>query len=458
MNISSLNIFKKTPIIEEKKPSKGQFLSLIESAQKADHQIYTEKKLTPFYFNVNANLPSILDIITAPYHIFTTVINIPKEKLKKISVSLEHAHFNLLIQTANFLSAIITPLLYLGSFCGIVIVETGVIVPILIGLGFITSCVEIFVNATHLYQQNKFLKAFNLKTLKSFSDTSTIFSKEKLMKSLSSLITSIKKEDIFNDKNYQKNLLESLDKINTDLKNNPEFTLPQAKRRLKVLLKKFKKELITAKMEALERKFFSITSKNKLKIQPLCEKYYDKLNYPSALHHSFSLIQDVFREKKIHLANRVQPQLALNLINNYKDILKNLKSKSSKNQSHGIRNGLILLKRANYNASIKKQVHITNIVLFGLAMSSYALPAILPLAPLIPIALFIAVTVIYYFNSFRINAILNSKSYTIDWKNCYPTWTITLVSKIHSLGCKIHSLFTPKESLPSIPNAVPLTL
>lgn len=456
MIISKITKDLNFPQIEENKPSKKEFLSLIETAQKADHQIYTEKKLTPFYFDTNANLPSIFNLISSPFDIISTIIHIPKEKLKKISISLEEAHCKILSQAINFLSAGITPLLYLTTFFGLAI-KTTISVPLILGLGFATSVIEIIINSAHLHEQNKFLKTFNIKALKIFSNATTSFSKESLKKSISLLIAEVSKDNTFNDSDYGKNLVDVLTKMKQSIKADPNRPLAEIRDDLRLLLNTFRKEFVEIKIKSLEKKFFSINEARKEKTQSSCEEYYEKHSYSEALYHGCSLVQDLFRAKKVHLANRVQPWLALEMIQTHQEILKNLKSKTRKTQELGIESGLALLERAQYNASIKKQVHITNIVLFGVTLLSYALSVIFPVIAAIPIVSFITSFSVYYFNSFRINGILNSKSYTVDWKNCCPSWMITLAEKIHSLKTKHYPSVNKNDSQHPIPYAVNIT-
>lgn len=458
MHVLNNSISKYTPKIEERKPSKEEFLSLIETAQKTDHQIYTEKRLSPFSFDTSANLPGLFNLVTAPYDIISTLTKIPQEKLKQVSVSLERAHYKMIAHMINFIGAAITPLLYITVFCGITALEIAFVTPVLFTLGLTISIMEIYVNARDFHKQHKFLKTIDLTLLKKFSQATIAFSKERLNEAISSLIKRINTEDIFANKDYKKQLLEDLRMLQKKLKENPETNFTEAKDQLKDMLNNFKKEFVTEKIELLDSQFLSIGGSLKKTLMDECEKHYHKYSYSKALHYSFSLTQDVFEERKILLANRVQPWLALKIISNYKSILSDLKSDDLSKQQSAADQGLELLERVHYNASIKKHVFMTNIALFGLIIASYIFSAVVPVGPIIPIALFGGATVIHSINSSRINGMLNSQTYKVEWKNYLPAWIKSLASKIDALGCKIHFLFNKAKPHSILHSVEKLTL
>lgn len=421
-------------------PTEEKYIALIQAAQKADHKIYSEEKLKNTAFGLNADLPGALKLITLPYSIVCTIVHITQECLKKVSVSLNESKYKLASQILNFFHAALVPIMYLSA-AGLFVIEGCGLFVTANALVLCVSALEIASNAFAVYKHHQFFKTFNLKVLHQFSSLTSALTPQQLHIQLPKLIEALKNKDKSDQVDYQAQAIEQLQQLHTQLLSNPEqFT--DIRIQIAEIFSSFKKEFVTHKMHTLEKQFFALNDQEKASIINKCRKYYKHCDYPEALHHGFSLVQDTFKEKKILLGKRVQPWLALQMTNSYKNIIEQLSSASESECLKGIDEGIALLERACYNSSLKKSVAITNIILFSL-ISAYAILSLLSLTnPVSAVISIILTPVIYYFNSFRIRAILNSRTYDIDWKNCCPMWLRNGASKIHSW------LFKKQEAAP----------
>ncbi len=417
------------------KPSLQTFEAIAKAAMKVDHQIYSKKKLTPFHFSLNAALPSIFDIIIAPYNMITTLTSQAKEKLKTVSVSLEESHWQLAANTLHFINGILTPLSYL-SIIGVYTIHLTILTPILFAAGFVLSSLELGINALNLYRQSQFFNKIDCALLKKVEKLPSIKNQKKLKKTISSLISHLKtlQPNASLTISHQK-LLQDLEV----LQYNPD--------QLQDLLPSLQKFTVEYLLDSLNKYYLSINPKSQEKILWKIQKNYHEQEYPTALHSAFSLIQNVFTEKKILLANRIQPWLVLDISKKYHPIRAKLNSTNKTEQEDGTKKGLELLHRINYNAKLKQTVHIINIALFAITIASYFLS---PFNSLIPIVFFIVTTLVYVANHMIINGYLdNEKSYSFHLMNCLPTWCSSALSKIQSC-------FSPKNTTTAV-TAVNLT-
>lgn len=400
------------------KPSLETFEAIAKEAMKVDHQIYSKKRLTPLNFSLNAALPSVFDVITAPYNIIKTLTIRAQEKLKAVSVSLEESHWQLAANTLHFINGALTPLSYL-SLIGIYTMHLTVLTPILFIAGFFLSSVELSINAQNLYRQSKFFDKIDFSLLKKVEKLPSIKKPKEFKKAINSLISHLKPlHPHASLTTSHQNLLQDLEAI--------EYQ-PDQLQSLFPSLQKFTVEYL---LDSLHENYLSINPKSQEKILSKLQKYYHKQQYPTALHSAFSLIQNVFTEKKVLLANRIQPWLALDVTKKYNPIREKLNATDKTEQEDGTKKGLELLHRITYNAELKKTVYITNIALFAITIASYFLS---PFNSLVPIAFFIITMLVYGANHMAINGYLdNEKSYNFNLMNCLPAWCNSALSKIQS--------------------------
>lgn len=297
----------------EAKPSLSEFLSLIEEATKADHQIYSTQKLAPLRFGLNANLPGIINFFRAPYYLITTLAAYLKGKIHKTVKSLKASNKKMTSYFLNFVQATITPLAYLITIAGGVSLGLTILTPVALLLTFVVSCLEIYVNSKHFFAQKKFLKAFDLSVLKEFSQAPTLLTRHELIKTLGSLINTITEESPCSNKHYQNHLISVLHEIRLELKQSI-LSLSDAKKELAELLPEFKRAVVVKKLQVLEKNFFTLSEKTKSSLLGKASQHYIQYSYSEALYHSLSGVQEAFTAKKIFLAGRVQPWFTLKIL------------------------------------------------------------------------------------------------------------------------------------------------
>ncbi|MEI8300311.1 MAG: hypothetical protein WCG10_01695 [Chlamydiota bacterium] len=400
-------------------PSLDSFKTIAKEAMKVDHQIYSKKRLSPIEFSLNAALPSIFDAISAPYKIIKTLTSLAKEKLKTVSVSLEESHWQLAADSLHFINGLITPLSYL-SIIGIYTTHIAVLAPLLFITGFVLSSIELGINIQNFYRQYDFYNKTELSLLKKTEELSSVQNTKTLKKTINSLIKHLKthlpREAL---RTTHQSLLQTLE------------TLQQNPNQLQNLIPSIQKLTIEYLLDSLHDIYLVINEKSQNKILHKIQEYYRDQKYPTALHSAFSLIQHVFAEKKILLAKRIEPWLALDVTKKYTPIREKLRATDKSEQEDGIKQGRDLLLRISCNAEIKKKVCITNIALFAITLASYCLS---PLSSIIPIFFFIATLSIYTANHMIIYGYLNSeRPYDFHFINCLPKWCTAAASKIQSL-------------------------
>lgn len=414
---------------EEAIPSEEEFLTVIRSAQKADHQIYTKKEqLAPISFGLNASLPSAFNLFALPVQLCQSLTRVLHKPFKKLSCTLEESCVQLTSQTLNLCSSLMLPLLYLGTLGLIIAHRVGItVIAQLFAISY--AGLEIALNIYHLYKDYQFSKTFNLSLLTHLTQLTSSLSIHHLRASIQHLSRTLKKHPLVTHTETQDKLLATLHDIDGQLKNS-QVALNDAQSILQPIIAAFKKDLLTEKMQTLGERFFSLSAQEKHIIDVHCQYYYQKHSYPTALYHSFALIQERFKEKKILLAQRVQPWLALKTLQEYRGIMEQLQSQNPSAQTAGIEKAITTLERLDYNCSLKRQIRYTNIALFGTLITSALLTFFSLTNPISSIIVVILISLFYYFNEFRINAVLDSTTYDIDWINCCPNWTVALARKI----------------------------
>jgi len=284
------------PVVGDHTPSKEFFVDLIKTAQKVDHQVYSEQAITPVGFGVKAKTPSIRNLLHLPLQIkekIATLLQNPAPATSKIFAS---SLIEVSAQCLNLCYSLLQPFIYLGMFTALIVKRLPLFITLQV-VALTYALIEIGRNLWLLHKDHKFANICSLEPIRHYEAFDKATNKKEALLAMSHLITSLQSHATFLPSESYRQILQTLQSLKqkTELGETRFFDAQQT---LLPLWNQIEKELVTAKIVAIKNKFLQFSSKEKEEQLQIATTFYDKLPYSEALHKSLDIIQHRFREKK----------------------------------------------------------------------------------------------------------------------------------------------------------------
>lgn len=389
-------------------------------ATEADSATYTEKDLTPYNFSLNAELPSIVNLVTAPYQLITNVVSYAKEFLKSKSTTLEQANYKFLSNSLNFAYSALAPLSY-AAMVGVYVAYLSFVIPILNIVGAAVSCVEIAANARIYHKELEFLKehnCFDLRAVDSLEGLKAhLTDKKSIKEALETALKILNNSPLLKDDDLRTTYITPLESLYANLDN---LSVDKAVEELHKTTPSLEKHLIKEKLNLVASSYFTISKTQRNQILEKATAIYKKdQNLDQAIARGLEMTKETFAANKDSLSTRVQPSLTYKFMAKYDYIMNNLETDESAN---AYKQGKELLEHIHSNATDKRGISLRNLCLFGSALIFYAASVALSIHPVLAVLFFSLTFIGYIVNQCKIDGSLNNPEKGFNIRYCLPSW------------------------------------